>query len=122
MVRRNRRPLSHALNAHSVVSRAKSAQKIGNLDCPLLFGRTEDQTQEQSAREINLLSEGLSAIRSPESAILLEFARRGGRLAGRFHTIRRGHAKTSSDVGCAGGRTPLVVDRPIRAPQSQVRK
>ena len=38
MVRRNHRHLSHVPNAHLLGSFAKSAQKIGSLDCPLSSG------------------------------------------------------------------------------------
>ncbi len=36
--------------------------------------------------------------------------------------VDQASSKTSSDVGCDGGPTPLVVDHLSRPPQSQVRK
>src|SRR5437899_8814519 len=94
MVRRNRQYLSHAPKTHLVVWRANSAGKIESSDCLRSSGQTEDRTRREPAGEISALPITIHRSRFTFFFLLL--------------------------VGCDGGLTPLVVDHPIRAPQSQV--
>ena len=95
--RRNRRHLSRVPNAHSPVSRARSAPKIRNMDCALLSGRTGNvllldessrwESNEIDSVDVSVLKLGPGANSASSSARSLFATLEQPR---RFHPIRPG--------------------------------